>query len=489
MPLPKSLGDEVELVTSPLVVPADGRKVIADILSHRYEKVPPKNRLDGTTLHQTFNYEIESSEKELTDLQDTFIYFRWSLREQNNDGSLKAIPREQYDTEKDEDGLDTGVYTFTGNTQMVSAEPAAPLCMVQDAYLTINDVPFPAHSQGLYYYSLYWRLLLDSSPHARQTCLRDESNFIPRQPRLFDNYMPNASVDMNLALLTNLTSGGKEAETMIPLLTDWTTFRRAIPPGCKMEVALDRARCLQYIFSSEPNDSKTYDILIHDSFLVVKRLTLDPRALSTYNALLSQSPAVFPFVARHMRALDIPRSSLSFDFEVGSQGGSVLPFLIRFGLVRKQAFEGSYKKSVYNFERFQLQQIRIKEANGFISSEIGVSERKDIDPNQVTFSSFPAITGIQFSTDNWLHKGTALSREEFGNGYAIYTLDLSRSATSQDEDPDLQSSPRREKVTITLDFLKQTPYDIVLVLEEQHHKEMRMDGTRLPTFSDGSEGD
>lgn len=466
---------DVELVTSPLVVPGTGRKIITDIASHRYEKVYPKNRLDG--LPQTFSFEIEPSEKELTDLQETFIYFRWSLKQQNNDGSLKNIPSEKFTAVKDEDGLETGELKF--EQELVVAEPAAPLSMFQDTYLTVNDVPFPAHTQGLYFYSLYWRLLLESSANARNTTLKSSSNFYPRQAGFFDDLHPSPITGNNISLvhLNSLTRGGREAETLIPLLTDWTSFRRALPPGTKLDVSLDRARCLQYIMSTESNDNKTFDIQIHDAYLVVKRLTLEPLALNEYKSLLNQSPAVFPYIGRSMRALDVPRSSLSFEFDVGSPGAT-LPFLIRFGLVNKKAFEGTYSKSVYNFEQLGLQQIRTKESNGFISSEISL-----MNNNSLTSGSLPSVISGGFSTEEWMEKGSAVSPIDFENGYAIYTLDLSRCATAKDDDPDLQSSPRREKVTIILDFATKTPSDNVLILEEISNKVMRIGGdSNTPSF-------
>ena len=473
------LGEDVELVTSPLVVPGTGRKVIADVKSHRFERVEAKNRLDG--LPQTFQFEIEPSATELTDLQDTFIYFRWSMKQQDNDGSLKDIPTEQFKEKVDEEGMPMGEGEFENNRHLVVPEPGVPLNMFQDAYCTINDVPFPAHSQGLYYYSLYWRYLLESSPAAQATCLMNQSNFFPRAPGMFEDMFPRASGNnKSLMYLKSISNGSKQADTLAPLLTDFTSFRRALPPSTKIEISLDRARCTQYIMSSNPNQSKVYDIEVHEAYLIVKRLTLDPAALESYNAMLSKAPAIFPYVKRSMRAMDIPRSSVAYEFDVGSPG-TQLPYQIRFGLVRKKAFDGDYSKSAYNFERFGLQQLRIKEANGFISSEISLKEGNNL--TYVPASSLPAVLDGGFSTETWMDKGLSLSQSAFKNGYAIYTLDLSRCATAQDPDPDLLSMPRREKVSVILDFDSKTSYDVVLVLEEFGNNVMRIgSGQNFPSF-------
>ena len=472
------LGDDVELVTSPLVVPASGRKVIMDVKSHRYERVDAKNRLDG--LPQTFHFEIEPSAAELTDLQDTFIYFRWSIKQQENDGSLKDIPKEEFKELVDEHNQKTGDVEFLNNKHLVAPEPGVPLTMFQDAYCTINDVPFPAHSQGLYFYSLYWRYLLESSPAAQATCLKSQSRFFPRAPGKFDDLTPLASEgNASLVYLKSISSGSKKVDTLAPLLADFTSFRRALPPSTKIEISLDRARCAQYIMSSNPNQSKVYDIEIHEAYLIVKRLTLDPVALENYNSMLTKTPAIFPYTKRQMRALDIPRSSVAYEFDLGGHG-SRLPFQIRFGLVRKMAFDGDYGKSVFRFERFGLQQIRIKEANGFISSEISLKNNGNSHPPA---SSMPAVLEGGFSTSKWMEKGLSLSQTAFDHGYAIYTLDLSRSATAQDPDPDLQSLPRRDKISIILDFDSKTSYDIVLVLEEFGNNVMRIGGDQnTPSF-------
>ena len=471
---------DVELVTSPLVVPGTTRKVIADIKSHRFEKVEAKNRLDG--LPQTFHFEIEPSATELTDLQDTFIYFRWSLKKQANDGSLNNIPAEQFQEKTDESGTPMGEGEFLNDRHLVVPEPGAPLCMFQDVYCTINDVPFPAHSQGLYYYSLYWRYLLESSPASQATCLKNISHFFPRPPGRFDDMVPLITLgNSSLMYMRSISRGSKEADTTAPLLADFTSFRRALPPGTKIEISLDRARCSQYIMSSDANQSNKYDFDIHEAYLIVKRMAMEPLALENYKEMLEKTPAIFPYIGRQMRAIDIPRSSVAFDFDVGAPG-TQLPFQIRFGLVRKKAFDGDYSKSAYNFEHFGLKQIRIKEANGFISSEIPLGER-----GSLTFgpsSSMPAITEGGFSTEQWLERGTSLSQTAFKNGYAIYTLDLSRSATAKDPDPDLQSSPRREKVTVILDFESKTSYDIVLVLEEFGNNTMQLGGDHnSPSFT------
>lgn len=478
MEVKNDLGEDVELVTSPLVVPGTGRKVIADVKSHRYERVEPKNRLEG--LPQTFHFEIEPSATELTDLQDTFIYFRWSLKQQENDGSLKDIPTESFKEKLDEKGVATGEGEYENNRHLVVPEPGVPLTMFQDAYCTINDVPFPAHSQGLYYYSLYWRYLLESSPAAQATCLLEQSNFFPRGPGFFDDLIPLASGNnKSLMYLKAITSGSRKTDTVAPLLADFTSFRRALPPSTKIEISLDRARCSQYIMSSNPNQSKVYDVDVHEAYLIVKRLALHPTALENYNSMLSKTPAIFPYTKRQMRSLDIPRSSVAFEFDVGSPG-SQLPYQIRFGLVRKKAFDGDYSKSVYNFERFGLQQIRIKEANGFISSEIKL---KESSLTNLPASSLPAVLEGGFSSETWMEKGLSLSQSSFNFGYAIYTLDLSRCATAQDPDPDLQSLPRREKVSVILDFDSKTSYDIVLILEEFGNNVMRLGSDQnLPSF-------
>ena len=473
------LGEDVELVTSPLVVPGTGRKVIADVKSHRFERIEAKNRLDG--LPQTFTFEIEPSATELTDLQDTFIYFRWSLKQQDNDGSLKDIPSEEFKEKIDADGLKMGEGEYLNNKHLVVPEPGIPLSMFQDAYCTINDVPFPAHSQGLFYYSLYWRYLLESSPAAQATCLKNQSHFFPRAPGMFEDMFPLASGNnASLLYLKGIAQASRQVDTLSPLLADFTSFRRALPPSTKIEISLDRARCSQYIMSSNPNQSKIYDVEVHEAYLIVKRLTLEPAALESYNAMLSKTPAIFPYVKRSMRAMDIPRSSVAFEFDVGSPGAQ-LPFQIRFGLVRKKSFDGDYSKSAYNFENFGLQQIRIKEANGFISSEISLKKT-----NNMTYapaSSLPVVLEGGFSTETWMDKGLSLSQAAFAHGYAIYTLDLSRCATAQDPDPDLQSMPRREKVSVILDFASKTSYDIVLVLEEFGNNAMRLGSDQnLPSF-------
>ena len=120
------------------------------------------------------------------------------------------------------------------------------------------------------------------------------------------------------------------------------------------------------------------------------------------------------------------------------------------------------------------------EANGFISSEISLKESTLHFPPA---SSLPAVLEGGFSTSSWMEKGLSLSNSAFNHGYAIYTLDLSRSATANDPDPDLQSLPRREKISVILDFETKTSYDIVLILEEFGNNVMRMGSDQnLPSF-------
>lgn len=61
--------DGNELVASPLVIPSNPRRIIADIAGTRYEKVLPVSPLQSDYVQSMLKFCLEASSTELTALQ------------------------------------------------------------------------------------------------------------------------------------------------------------------------------------------------------------------------------------------------------------------------------------------------------------------------------------------------------------------------------------------------------------------------------------
>ena len=474
----RSRGDSIRSISSPLVQPLYDRQEITDISSIRYEKINPSAPLSH--LNSVINFEIPPNPNCLTVLQDSLLHATWTLSEVMPNGTVQKIPQASIEILYDEDGEATGEIKLKDGTQVTCVEPGAPLIAFKNVLLSVNGTSLPAASNDLNHYSSYFSFLLDSSPEARRTTLREYSLFYPKESNKFEMTDPRpSSGNKSLAFLYSRVKDSKTVETISPLAgTPLSSFNRGLPPNTSISVTLDKNRPPLYVLSSDKNDTRFFGICFESLQLLVKRVELPPPSLSAYLSKMSRSPIMFPYKHFKMTSHEVPSNSLSFDLPIG-EGSDELPSMIRFGFVRRKKFLGTYSESSFFFEPNDVRTIRVKESDSTISSEYAFyypSENTSSELDTLTFLT----TTTPLSYNHLMKVGNQFDKTDFSGGYAILSLDLSRAKIHDEKhEDDVTSTPRKDKITLSFEFSRKTVSNEVLILQEIFHNSIHIarDGT------------
>ena len=470
----RSIRDSTQFITSPQVAPLYDRRIITDIDNIRWEKVPPTAPLSH--LNSIIKFDISPSPNALTCLQDTLLLATWSLKEVLPSGEVKNIPQASIEVLYDSDNLETGEIKFKDDTNMVCVEPGSPLIAFQNVLVSIGDCPLPPASNNLNHYSAYMSFLFDSTPEARNTTLKEYSLFAVKDAGQHEATDPRPSTtNKSLSFIYSKVKDSKTVETISPMAgTPLSGFNRAFPPNTSISVTLDRLRPTLYVLSNLKSNNRFFEIVFDSIHLLVKRIELPSPSLSAYMSRMARSPIHFQYRHNRMVPHEIPMNTVSIDIPIG-QGSDELPSLLRFGFVRRKAFLGSYDECAFKFLTTDLRNIRIKESDSTISSELSfysLAEKTSSDLDSLTFL---ATTG-PLTYAHFMKHGYQIDKNQFNAGFALMKIDLSKAKVFDEnyEDPDLISSPRTDKISLTFEWSQKTKMNYTLVMMEVYDKSIHL---------------
>ena len=215
------------------------------------------------------------------------------------------------------------------------------------------------------------------------------------------------------------------------------------------------------------------------AYLLVKRIELTPESLAAYNNLMK--PISLPYKHTVMSCHEIPKNTLDFDLTIG-ENGHELPSLIRFCLVRRKGYLGSYSESAFNFLQTGLRSVRIKEADQTISQQIDYFHPAEDASNLDSVALLSTTSPL--SSHMLMKEGSDSDAVTFANGYAVIRLDLTRAhVNDHPDDYTLRSTPRYGPITLSLDWGEKTKSNYELIIQKIYDKSVEIDSQSQVVFS------
>lgn len=213
-----------------------------------------------------------------------------------------------------------------------------------------------------------------------------------------------------------------------PLYEDIFMLKRYLLNNTRMTIRLDRTTPQFYLMYDETaGDGSDYKVKLEAVVLKARMIELKPWALYAIGKTMETKPALYPFVQREMRVLNLPvgYSSGSFDNLFPDK----LPSRVIMALVPADAYNGDYRKNPFWFKPFDLNDIALW-VNGIEINRYTPSF-KNVEGNEVApaylslYETFGAL-GDNVSND--------ITLKDYAQGYAMYAYNVKPPLGSMDED-------------------------------------------------------
>ena len=220
-----------------------------------------------------------------------------------------------------------------------------------------------------------------------------------------------------LFLRAKYISLSKYLDLQGPIFHDLFSMSRYLMNQVDVKLKLYRsspAFCL-----SSGDASPDYQIEIHDIYLLVKKIRVNPAVIYGHSEILKTSNAKYPFTRGECRIQSIPSGSTSFHWDNIFQGQK--PSRVVIGFVLSKAVSGDYKANPFNFINCGIQSICLY-ADGI---PVGGNPIK-LD---FTASNGPTVmrayTELFQSTGKWKQDaGNDINRDDFITGQTLFVFQL-----------------------------------------------------------------
>jgi hypothetical protein len=168
----------------------------------------------------------------------------------------------------------------------------------------------------------------------------------------------------------------------------------------------------------------TYRLQIVECKLYVRKVKLSSSVFVAHAKALERGNAKYPINRVVCKTFTVPRGNLDLSQENLFSGQ--LPNCIVIGLVDNDSFNGAWNKNPFNFQHFNLTQMKvyIDGQNQYISP---------IEPDYANGQHVRAYLSLFEGTGKYgKDEGLDVSREDYPNGYALYAFDLTPDIAEDD---------------------------------------------------------
>ena len=281
--------------------------------------------------------------------------------------------------------------------------------------VTMKDTKVTA-SNNTYSYKAYLEIFLSYEVEAKATQLTSEIYYKDTPANIGQsNPIHQTEANVNQGLKTRhllFVAGSVEMQGRIHC--DIFMQEKLIPDGVPIKIKLHRNKDAFCLISNiaAPN----YKISINECKISVRKCKLSPSTFVALAKTLELGNAKYPISRSVCKSFIIPQGSLSICQENLFTGQ--LPSKLVLGCVSNNAFNGSYDTNPFNFENYDMKEVKILlDGQSQLVKPIilNFGQRKYLDGYLSLFQA----TGIRHKNE-----GIDLHRYEYPNGYALYAFDL-----------------------------------------------------------------
>ena len=274
---------------------------------------------------------------------------------------------------------------------------------------------------GTYAYRAYLETLLNYGPAAKRSQLT-AAMFYKDTSTKMDTADPtlagdHANVNLGLKKRYEFSKESGIIEMAGPIFCDVFMSERLLLSYVDLKILMNRNVDEFCLMASEADAD--YRVKLTEVYLKIRKVKVNPSISIAHELALKKGPAIYPVRRVECKSFIIPAGNPSLRKDNLYNG--LVPKTIIFGMVDSAAFNGAYKKNPFNFQNFTISFLAIS-VNG---------EEVPFKPLQL---SYTAATRRYIETFLTLFSGTGkmfydvgndISRDEFVNGFNLYSADLS----------------------------------------------------------------
>ena len=309
-------------------------------------------------------------------------------------------------------------------------------CKINDQ--EINDpgsrtYPYKSYLQALLNYTTeFKKTRLVSSGWAEDEALKgsnEHKTFSPIETT-GEPAVPNKKYNEACAKRKIGANTGQWKEFNLLLHHDVITSIRNLPPGYRIEFILERTED-SFLFLREETNTNVYTIEMRKTHLKMERREVVDRVLKNYQSQMNTKISVIPLTRNFVRSYPVVEraTDLSFHNMINSD---VLPETVIVGIVRQQAYDGSFDTNPFYFEWIEMNQ-----ASLIINS---VHEPPEIIDTTIQSNKRGAVFDYFSDTLGFSQRDSiccSIDEAKFYGGYHLLPFDLT---------PNKDNRAKRQKV-------------------------------------------
>ena len=274
---------------------------------------------------------------------------------------------------------------------------------------------------GTYAYRAYLETLLNYGPAAKRSQLT-AAMFYKDTSTKMDTADPtlagdHANVNLGLKKGYEFSKESGIIEMAGPIFCDVFMSERLLLSYVDLKILMNRNVDEFCLMASEADAD--YRVKLTEVYLKIRKVKVNPSISIAHELALTKGPAIYPVRRVECKSFIIPAGNPSLRKDNLYNG--LVPKTIIFGMVDSAAFNGVYRKNPFNFQNFTTSFLAIS-VNGeevpfkLLQLSYTAATRRYIEAFLTLFSG----TGKMF-----YDVGNDISRDEFVNGFNLYSADLS----------------------------------------------------------------
>jgi hypothetical protein len=276
--------------------------------------------------------------------------------------------------------------------------------------VSLND-KLVSSSSATYHYRAYLETLLNYGKAAKETQLTAAGWYKDTSGAMDDIDM---ITNVGLASRHRLASGSKTIDLVGRLHSDIFFQEKLLLSGVGMRIKLARNKDSMVLMA---NDATTfYRISIQKAVLRVRKVRVAPAVALSHAKALEHANAKYPINRVECKAFSISANSLDVTQENVFMGQ--IPSRVVVGLVDHDAFNGNFKKNLFNFKNYKLTKM---------SLQLDAQDQ----PVKPIYCNFDDNTFIEAYMSLFTGTGKAfkdedidVTRDDYANGYTLFCFDL-----------------------------------------------------------------
>ena len=216
-------------------------------------------------------------------------------------------------------------------------------------------------------------------------------------------------------------------------------------------------------------------VVITKATMFVRKVKLSPSVFLAHAKALENGTAKYPIRRVICKTFTVPNGFRDISHEKLFSGQ--LPTRVVAGLVTNQAFNGHRERNPFNFRHFNVSEISLyldgQQQDGIKPMELNYADSHYIRAYNTLFSGTGKICRDE---------GIAIDRNDYANGYALYTFDL----TADQGDEENFNLMRQGSVRLVLKFSQALATTVTVVVYAEFENVIEIDRNRNIIYDFGA---